>query len=487
MNAMKNITVVIAFLLAGSLSAQTPVFYGMTEYGGSDGLGAIIKFNPATNAESVVWSLGNGSDGSIPIGNLANGAGNGLFYGMTAGGGSNGGKGAIISFNPSTNAEAVVWSFGSGSDGANPEGTLVYDAAKGLFYGMTSGGGTNGKGAIISFNPSTNAEAVVWDFGSGSDGANPGADLVYDAVNGLFYGMTTYGGNNSNGTIISFNPSTNAEAVLWSFGGVGDGAYPYGDLVYDAYNALFYGTTETGGTAGGIIFSFNPGTNAEAVVWNFGSGSDGKEPRGNLVYDATNNLFYATTNAGGTNSQGAIISFNPATNAEAVEWDFGSGTDGNDPIGSLSYDANNGLFYGMTYSGGTNNKGAIISFNPSTNAEAVVWSLGSGSDGLYPWGNLVYYGGTASVNDIASSTSLVNVYPNPNNGVFTLQSSVVSGQLSVEIYNMLGEKVYSAFLPQTPKGALNVDLSNQSNGIYLYRLISGTGELIGEGKITIAH
>jgi len=77
-----------------------------------------------------------------------------------------------------------------------------------------------------------------------------------------------------------------------------------------------------------------------------------------------------------------------------------------------------------------------------------------------------------------------SLFPNPNNGQFTVQSSVVSGQYSVEVYNVLGEKVYSASLPQTPIGAL-INLSNQPNGIYLYRLIGSSGELLGEGKMVI--
>jgi hypothetical protein len=51
---------------------------------------------------------------------------------------------------------------------------------------------------------------------------------------------------------------------------------------------------------------------------------------------------------------------------------------------------------------------------------------------------------------------------------------------------MLGEEVYKAPLPQTPKGALNtIDLTNQPAGIYLYRITSEKGELVGSGKMVI--
>jgi hypothetical protein len=93
--------------------------------------------------------------------------------------------------------------------------------------------------------------------------------------------------------------------------------------------------------------------------------------------------------------------------------------------------------------------------------------------------------GIASLEELNSG---VFVYPNPNKGQFTISatSEELRAKSGVEIYNMLGEKVYSAILPQTPEGALNkIDLSNQPNGIYLYRVISEDGSLVGEGKLII--
>jgi hypothetical protein len=51
---------------------------------------------------------------------------------------------------------------------------------------------------------------------------------------------------------------------------------------------------------------------------------------------------------------------------------------------------------------------------------------------------------------------------------------------------MLGEKVYSQLMPQTPKGALiTIDLGTKSPGVYMYRLIGETGEQIADGKFII--
>jgi trimeric autotransporter adhesin len=94
--------------------------------------------------------------------------------------------------------------------------------------------------------------------------------------------------------------------------------------------------------------------------------------------------------------------------------------------------------------------------------------------------------------NISVSNSL-KVFPNPSNGKFTIQSSVVSGQSLVEIYNEMGQKVASsnyseggAFksLPWGGQGWA-LDLSNQPAGIYLYRVITHEGELVGSGKLII--
>jgi len=47
---------------------------------------------------------------------------------------------------------------------------------------------------------------------------------------------------------------------------------------------------------------------------------------------------------------------------------------------------------------------------------------------------------------------------------------------------MLGEKVYQS---TTNSDNIQINLSGQSQGIYLYRVISENGNLLGEGKVII--
>jgi hypothetical protein len=89
---------------------------------------------------------------------------------------------------------------------------------------------------------------------------------------------------------------------------------------------------------------------------------------------------------------------------------------------------------------------------------------------------------TVGVQNVSESKPEVSVFPNPSNGVFTIESSVVSGKSSVEIYNVLGQTIYQT---QIKSSNTQIDLSNQPSGIYLYRVVSENGELVGSEKLLI--
>jgi len=72
-----------------------------------------------------------------------------------------------------------------------------------------------------------------------------------------------------------------------------------------------------------------------------------------------------------------------------------------------------------------------------------------------------------TVNDISEQLS-VSVFPNPNNGHFTLSLSSEKGR--VEIYNTLGMKVCSLEITSRESG---IDLSGQPAGLYFVKISSG--------------
>ena len=340
------------------------MFYGTTYAGETDmGAGTMFKYNPLTNTETVVYSFKGGlaasGGGSGPAAALTYDSANGMFYGTTYY------NGTIFKYNPQTNAATVVYSFRETASRV----ALTYDPANGMFYGTIAQGGAKGNGTIFKFNPQTNAETVVYSFQGepSKDGGFPRAALTYDPANKMFYGTTTRYGAAGNGTIFKFDPQTNTETVVHSFKTYGEGSGPVAALTYDPANGMFYGTTSGGGTAfDGTIFKFNPQTNALTVVYSFGSVSgDGEYPHAAWIYDSGKGVYYGTTSGGGTSNAGTIFEFNPQTNAETVVYSFqGQPADGKQPWAALTYDPANKTFYGTTRGGGADYDGTIFKFKP---------------------------------------------------------------------------------------------------------------------------
>lgn len=101
-------------------------------------------------------------------------------------------------------------------------------------------GGSAGYGTVFSLDTSGKNFNVLHSF-SGTDGANPFADLVLDS-SGNLYGTTFGGGSGSGGTVFKLNTSGSPFAVLYSFSGGDDGGKPHAGLVLDSSGNL-YGTT----------------------------------------------------------------------------------------------------------------------------------------------------------------------------------------------------------------------------------------------------
>jgi hypothetical protein len=85
------------------------------------------------------------------------------------------------------------------------------------------------------------------------------------------------------------------------------------------------------------------------------------------------------------------------------------------------------------------------------------------------------------ISEVSSVKTTITLYPNPNRGRFNLHLSSTL-QASVDIYSMLGEKVFST---KTTTTDTPMDLSNMPDGIYLFRVITNTGDLVKEGEFII--
>jgi uncharacterized repeat protein (TIGR03803 family) len=237
--------------------------YGTAPYGGENcggyGCGVVFELSPSSGGwtETVLYAFTGGSDGAGPSGGLVFDS-FGSLYGMTFDGGDSNcfgyhsdGCGTVFQLSPGfVWTENVIHTFGGGGranrrtspsfdkassrsisirrgvrppkcdadrraggvneDGANPEGSLVFDSA-GNLYGTTAYGGYSpdgcqydGYGTVFELSPS----GVDWKEKSlrrfsGADGKNPAAGVILDSM-GNVYGTTENGGGIRGGYYLGF-------------------------------------------------------------------------------------------------------------------------------------------------------------------------------------------------------------------------------------------------------------------------------------------
>jgi uncharacterized repeat protein (TIGR03803 family) len=254
--------------------------YGTTYNGGSgtcmSGCGVVFKLTPSPHGwkETVLHTFTGGPDGANPVTGLALGP-TGTLYGTTMFGGNRNNCSGISGYTPGCGVVfklaptsrgwkwSVMHTFTDGRDGANPAAGLTLDSA-GKLYGTTySGGNVNkcsginkGCGVVFELTPTASGrskENVLHAFTGGTDGGNPQAPVIFDAVGNL-YG-TTWNGPTTNGVVFELTPTSNGwkENVLHTFNGQ-DGANPAAGLTLDSAGNLF-STTYDGGKHGyGVVF-----------------------------------------------------------------------------------------------------------------------------------------------------------------------------------------------------------------------------------------
>jgi uncharacterized repeat protein (TIGR03803 family) len=410
-----------AYPYAGVTFDGSGNLYGATENGGIYNSGVVFELSPNGSggwSETVLHSFNpNGADGLYPQGGLMVDAAGHLFGTTPNGGRYNVGTMFEMSHNGSGAWIENVYSFDyAGTDGAIPDAGLISDAA-GNFYGTTSGGGNSDAGTAFEMSPNGSGgwtEKLLYSFGEGLDGFNPEASLIFDA-RGNLYGTTPSGSMNGGGMAFELSPNGSGgwtETVLHSFSGGTDGSAPFGALIFDGAGNLYGTTTSQGINFYGTAFKLSPngsGGWTETVLHSFGAGTDGSGPTGGLIFDGAGNL-YGTTYSGGTSNVGTVFELSPNGSGgwtETVLYSFNNnGSDGNYPYAGLVFDSAGNL-YGTTYYGGTSNQGSIFKLSPNGNGgwtETVLHSFdfNNGTDGAYPYAGLTFdaagnlYGTTAN-------------------------------------------------------------------------------------------
>jgi|HubBroStandDraft_2_1064218.scaffolds.fasta_scaffold10414_2 uncharacterized repeat protein (TIGR03803 family) len=321
-------------------------------------------------------------------------------------------------------------------------------------------------------------EKIVHDFSdNGSDGYYPYNSLIFDKTGNL-YGTTVFGGTNGSGTVVELTPKGGGlwtETVLHNFGSGADGTYPYGNLIFDASGNL-YGTTQTGGTAGvGTVFEMTPTTKGvwkEKVLHSFAlNGKDAATPLAGVIFDTSGNL-YGTSELGGIYDSGAVFELSPKAGGgwtEKVLHSFDpNGKDGTFPNAGVIVNGSGNLF-GTTLEGGTAGLGTAFELSPKAGGgwkETVLHSFSSnGKDGYLVFAGLIFDG----AGNLYGATSVGGT--KSGGTVFELTPKAGGGWKEEILYN------FAYAQGSDPFGRLIFDASGNLYGTM------GTGGVYAEGTV----
>jgi uncharacterized repeat protein (TIGR03803 family) len=251
-------------------------------------------------------------------------------------------------------------------------------------WGTTTHGGANGDGTIFKADASGNNLQPVYSF-IDSLGAVPIGKLLY-TTNGDFYGVTAMGGFDDSCVIHKYNPSTGVYTKIYDL--FLDKQFGYGAQsgMIQASNGMLYGLCSSGGANNyGVIYKIDPANDIYTDIYDF-SHALGGNPMGSLV-QATNGLLYGFTYNGGSNDKGVIFSFDPVSNSYTKVQNF-YGPNGRNPSQGSLIQATNGILYGMTYIGGAFGKGVIYSYDITADICTKIYDF-DGPNGAYPYGGLI--------------------------------------------------------------------------------------------------
>jgi uncharacterized repeat protein (TIGR03803 family) len=249
-------------------------FYGTVGSSGSSGNGVLYKLTPGGKF-TVLHTFNRNVDGDGGQA-LVQGT-DGKFYTVAAEG--SGCWGTVLQFT-ATGTTKVLHTFACDqSEGIYPISPLV-QAADGSLYGACNQGGTQSSGTLWKISPNGSFK-LIYSLNGTTDGQYPGNGLSL-GTDGKVYGSTQYegvnGGAGTGGTIFQIT-TAGVYKVLFSFtGGNGaSGSFPNTILAQDT-DGLFYGVTAYGGGADGdgTFYDLNNGL-ARFALLQTASGKEGAQ------------------------------------------------------------------------------------------------------------------------------------------------------------------------------------------------------------------
>jgi uncharacterized repeat protein (TIGR03803 family) len=407
-----------------NIGSYSPALTAYSTYGATPlsvtGPGTITVTNTPNPSFRILYTFttpfGSGPNGGLAISNNT-------LFGTTFHGGT--GSGTVFAVSTDGTGFTNVYDFGAGSGGDPAAGVIL---SGGTLYGTTYLGGTQGGGTVFAINTNGTGYTNVYNFTLNvpSTGTEPAAAVVLSG--NTLYGTTQFGGGSSAGVVFAVPTTGGSITDLHSFSPpIGDfrmnpdGDGPLAGLLLSG--GVLYGTAEAGGPAGsGTVFSvptnspggFNPLYSFSSTTNASGTNTDGAFPFSRLVISG--GTLYGTTYAGGKSGNGVVFAVGTNGTHFTNLYSFTGGNDGSGPHGGLTLLGN--TLYGTTSAGGTSSNGTLFAINTDGSNFRTLYSFTGGGDGANPQADLLLSGntlyGTAASGGISGNGTVFGfALPNP--------------------------------------------------------------------------
>ena len=355
--------------------------------GGSLGGGSVFEIAHGSGTITTLASF-NGTDGYDPNGDLVmDAAGN--LYGTAADGGPgysgpNTGDGTVFEVAKGSGTITTLASF-NGTDGIVSNGGLVLDAA-GNLYGTAglggpgySSGASNGDGTVFEVAKGSGTITTLASF-DGADGEFPTGGLALDAAGNL-YGTTDQGGADNDGTVFEIARGSSTITTLASFDG-NDGKFSSAGPVLDAAGDLFGTAFQGGANDAGTVFEIVAGSDIITTLASFDV-TDGQYPGSGLTIDSGHNLF-GEAGGGGADDDGTVFELAASSPNQTPTYytvNLLSDTGASSGTDSTTGDPSGDLLWAVTEANAnTNPAGSVINFDPTVFAMSQTIALSSTLD-----------------------------------------------------------------------------------------------------------
>ena len=380
---MKNCFLFSLLLCFGLAAYSQREIWGTVSNGGQFGHGYIFRCDSVGNNLVVVHHF-DSLNGKNP-GALLAASGNKL-YGLTSAGGLNNqglfSGGVFYEYDLTTSVFRVLQHFGAANTqvtGVAPAGDGfrgLSEITPGKIYGQVIRGQSVGA-TVFSYEAATGTTNMALSLPTYQGGTNNSilgnrlTGTLYPAPDGFLYGSTYTNSqcpipNPNFGSIIRIDPLTNTFSIRYLCPCLPtNGIMPDNNFV--THDNRLYSVTKAGGAASkGVIYSFDPATDAYVNRYSFTGGVGGYQP--STLVKANNGKFYGTA-WGGTPENGfpagtgILFEFDPVNNqfAKKLDFTYGNGFYMNvGPFGGSLINGNNGKLYGVNANG-------VFEYNPAQN------------------------------------------------------------------------------------------------------------------------